>query len=204
MRTGTSDVNFGVVGHSASLTGWGVYSVGRALVAGNLVVAGNLDVQFAITATTKDFKIDHPLDPAQKFLSHSCVESDDRRTVYDGEVTLDARGEATVVLPAWFGALNGRTRIQLTPIGPGAPDLHVKSEVADNRFAIGGGASDQKIYWHLSAIRQDAYAKAHPLAVEAAKTGTERGRYLHPEVYGKPASKSIDALHARPALPTGH
>ena len=73
-------------------------------------VNGNLSVSGAITATTKDFKIDHPLDPAQKFLSHSCVESDDRRTVYDGEVTLDARGEATVTLPNWFGALNGKSR----------------------------------------------------------------------------------------------
>ena len=59
-------------------------------------------------------------------------------------------------------------------------------------------ANGQEVYWHLTAIRQDPYAKAHPLTVEAAKTGTEKGRYLHPEVYGKPASKSIDALHARP------
>ena len=198
IASATSGVNYGVYGLTESPTGYGVYSWGDAHV------QGDLDVTGAIVAGTKDFKIDHPLDPAQKFLSHSCVESDDRRTVYDGEVTLDATGEATVVLPAWFGALNGKTRIQLTPIGPGAPDLHVKSEVADNRFAIGGGASDQKIYWHLSAVRQDPYAKAHPLAVEAAKTGTEKGRYLHPEVYGKPASKSIDALHARPVLPTGH
>jgi hypothetical protein len=137
-------------------------------------------------------------------MSHSCVESDDRRTVYDGEVTLDARGEATVVLPAWFGALNGQTRIQLTPIGAGAPDLHVKTEVANNHFGIGGGAGGQKIYWHLSAVRQDAYAKAHPLTVEAAKTGTEKGRYLHPEAYGKAASKSIDASHQRPLAAPGH
>ena len=161
-------------------------------------MAGNLLVTGAIIATTKDFKIDHPLDPANKFMSHSCVESDDRRTVYDGEVTLDAKGEATVTLPAWFGALNGQSRIQLTAIGAAAPDLHVKTKVADNRFAIAGGANGQEVYWHLSAIRQDPYAKAHPLNVEAAKTGAEKGRYLHPEVYGKAASKSIDALHAQP------
>jgi hypothetical protein len=195
----TTGVNYGVRGQTASSTGYGVYSSGNAHVQGALSVSSNLTVTGAITAGTKDFRIDHPLDPAQKFLSHSCVESDARRTVYDGEVTLDAKGEATVVLPNWFGALNGHTRIQLTPIGAGAPDLHLKAKVADNRFAIAGGAAGQEVYWQLTGIRQDAYAKAHPLAVEATKTGTERGRYLHPEVYGKPASNSIDALHARPA-----
>ena len=104
-----------------SPTGYGVYSDGNAHV------AGNLDVSGAITATTKDFKIDHPLDPAQKFLSHSCVESDDRRTVYDGEVTLDAKGEATVTLPAWFETLNKSFRYQLTAIGPTDRILYVKS-----------------------------------------------------------------------------
>jgi len=40
------------------------------------------------------FKIDHPLDPANKFLYHSFVESPDMKNVYDGVVTLDAKGEA--------------------------------------------------------------------------------------------------------------
>ncbi len=198
-------INYGAWGGTNSPSGYGVYSSGNAHVQGDLGVSGNLDVTGAITAGTKDFKIDHPLDPGQKFLSHSCVESDDRRTVYDGGVTLDAQGEATVTLPAWFGALNDHTRIQLTPIGSAAPDLHVKVKVADNRFAVAGGAKGQEVYWQLTGIRQDPYARAHPLVVESAKAGTERGRYLHPEVFGNPASKSIDALHARPlpaAAPT--
>lgn len=186
-------LGYGVYGESATADGFGLYSLGNAHVEGDLAVTG------AITAGTKDFRIDHPLDPAQKFLSHSCVESDERRTVYDGEVTLDSNGEATVVLAAWFGALNRNARIQLTSIATGAPNLHVKSEVSNNRFAVAGGASGQKVYWHLTATRQDAYAKAHPLAVEAAKTDAERGRYLHPEVHGKAASTSIDSLRARPA-----
>jgi hypothetical protein len=44
------------------------------------------------------------------------------------------------VLPDWFSALNHNTRIQLTAVGAAAPQLHVKTEVTDNRFAIAGGA----------------------------------------------------------------
>ena len=187
-----SGTSIGVYGQAISASGYGVYC------SGNEHVGGNLDVSGAITATTKDFKIDHPLDPAQKFLSHSCVESDDRRTVYDGEVTLDARGEATVILPAWFETLNKSFRYQLTAIGWLIRTLHVKSKVKSNAFSIGGGNAGQEVCWLITGVRQDPYAKAHPLTVEAAKTGTERGRYLHPEVYGKAASRSIDALHARP------
>jgi hypothetical protein len=192
IATSGSGANIGVYGETVSPTGHGVYSYGNAHVEGNLDVVGT------ISAGTKDFRIDHPHDPANKFLSHSCVESDARRTVYDGAVTLDGRGEATVNLPSWFDALNGQTRIQLTPIGPTERIVYVKSEVSNNRFAVAGGAPGQKIYWQVTGIRHDAYAKAHPLAVEAAKTGTEKGRYLHPEVYGKAASKSIGALRTRP------
>ena len=195
----SSGISYGVYAQSNSAAGYGVYSYGNAQV------VGDLDVSGAITATTKDFKIDHPLDPAQKFLSHSCVESDDRRTVYDGEVTLDAKGEATVTLPAWFETLNKSFRYQLTAIGPSDQHPYVKSKVKGNAFSIGGGNAGQEVCWQLTGIRQDPYARAHPLAVEAAKTGTERGRYLHPEVYGKPASSGIDALHARPVpAPAGH
>jgi hypothetical protein len=187
-----SGVTYGVYGQTSSSTGYGVYSNGGALVNGDLLVTG------AITAGTKDFRIDHPLDPANKFMSHSCVESDDRRTVYDGEVTLDAKGQATVTLPNWFETLNKTFRYQLTGIGPTDRILYIKSEIKDNAFVIGGGQTGQRVCWQITGIRQDPYAKANPLIVETAKAGTEKGRYLHPEVYGKPASKSIEALHLRP------
>ena len=37
------------------------------------------------------FKIDHPLDPANKYLSHSFVESPDMMNIYNGNVATDAR-----------------------------------------------------------------------------------------------------------------
>ena len=71
------------------------------------------------------FRIDHPLDPANKYLNHSFVESPDMKNIYDGVATLDATGAAVVELPDWFEALNKDFRYQLTAIGaPGAWPVH--------------------------------------------------------------------------------
>ncbi|MBX3031473.1 MAG: hypothetical protein KF809_15105 [Chloroflexi bacterium] len=45
------------------------------------------------------FLIDHALDPADRYLAHSFVESPDTRNVYSGTVRLNSRGRATVRLP---------------------------------------------------------------------------------------------------------
>jgi len=44
----------------------------------------------------------------------------------------------------------------------------------------------------LSVIRQDAYANAHRTVVEEEKPERERGFYLHPDLYGQPAEKSVE------------
>src|ERR1017187_7194131 len=72
-----------------------------------LNVVGSLAVSGAIVAGIKDFRIDHPLDPANKYLYHASVESSEMMNIYTGNVTLDGSGAASVDLPAWFEALNG-------------------------------------------------------------------------------------------------
>jgi hypothetical protein len=139
------------------------------------------------------FKIDHPLDPANKFLYHSFVESPDMKNVYDGVVTLDAAGEATVSLPDWFEALNRDFRYQLTSIGSFSP-LYVKSKLSDAKFSIAGGTPGQEVSWQLTGIRKDAWANAHRIPVEEDKPAAERGLYLHPVENGQPAAKGIDAV----------
>jgi len=112
--------------------------------------------------------------------------------VYDGVVTTDARGEATVELPPYFGALNRDLRYQLTPVGVAMPDLHVSGTVAANRFTIAGAEASSEVCWQISGIRQDAYSEAHPLVVESAKKGREKGKYLNPVEHGKPESAGVD------------
>jgi hypothetical protein len=47
-------------------------------------------------------------------------------------------------------------------------------------------------------VRQDAFAKAHPLVVEQPKPANERGFYLHPELYRQPEEKQTEwARHPR-------
>ncbi|MDX2169087.1 MAG: hypothetical protein SF182_18610 [Deltaproteobacteria bacterium] len=158
---------------------------------------GSVVVQGVLSASTKLFKIDHPLDPANKYLMHASVESPELKNLYDGVVVLDANGEAGVDLPAWFEALNGDFRYQLTCIGGVAP-VYVAEKVRDGRFRIAGGTPGLEVSWQVTGVRRDAYAVAHPLAVEAEKTAAERGRYLHPVEQGAPAAMAVDRVMGVP------
>ena len=165
---------------------WGISSSG---VAGQF--SGNVNVTGSLSKAGGSFKIDHPLDPANKYLYHSFVESPDMKNIYDGVASLDAQGEALVELPTWFGALNRDFRYQLTCIGGFAP-VYIAEEVSENHFKIAGGKPGMKISWMVTGIRQDAWANAHRIPVEEEKPAQERGYYLHPELYGQPPDKSIE------------
>ena len=164
---------------------------GSATLAG--LFSGNVQVSGTLSKSAGSFKIDHPLHPATKYLSHSFVESPDMMNVYNGNVTLDVTGTATVELPDWFEALNRDFRYQLTAIGAANPDLHVSEEIASNRFRIAGGKPGSKVSWQVTGIRQDAYANAHRIPVEETKPKAERGTYLSPELHGEPATAGVYA-----------
>ena len=165
-------------------------SGGRNPYAGNFT--GNVNVSGTLTSGVKDFLIDHPLDPANKYLYHASVESSEMMNIYTGNTTLDASGQATVQLPSWFQTENADFRYQLTAIAAPAPGLYIAQEVQNNSFEIAGGQAGMKVSWQVTGIRQDAYVKAHPLVVEVDKPANERGYFIHPELYGAPAEKSIE------------
>jgi hypothetical protein len=122
---GVSYDDYGVVGVSSNLAGLygesGMYYA--AILNGNVKITGNLE------KAGGSFKIDHPLDPANKYLCHSFVESPDMKNVYDGVVVLDEKGEAEIELPDWFGILNKDFRYQLTAIGSPGPNLYIAEEI---------------------------------------------------------------------------
>jgi hypothetical protein len=159
--------------------------------------SGNLNLKGTLTAAAKNFKIDHPLDPKNKYLSHTSVESSEMMNIYTGNAILDNSGEAVVSLPKWFEALNADVRYQLTAIGAPAPNLHIAQEVAHHQFSIAGGAPGMKVSWQVTGVRHDAYSMAHPLVVEARKPEKERGRYLHPDAYGTPSLTQEEMLGQR-------
>ncbi len=151
----------------------------------NNFIAGNLNVGGNLAKAGGSFKIDHPLDPANKYLSHSFVESPDMMNIYNGVVTLDKRGEAWVQMPDYFEALNADFRYQLTAIGSPGPKLYIAQKVSGNRFKIAGGKHGMEVSWQVTGVRHDAWANEHRIPVEEVKQGEERGTYLHPELFNK-------------------
>jgi hypothetical protein len=166
---------------------------------GNGNFAGNLNVTGKLTKGSGSFKIDHPLNPANKYLSHSFVESPDMMNVYNGNITTDRHGLATVNLPEYFEALNGDFRYQLTVIGQFSQAI-VAKKISANRFVIQTSKAHVEVSWQVTGIRHDAYANQYRIPVEEDKAVGEQGYYLHPEVFGQAESKSISA--ARKAVPS--
>ena len=145
--------------------------------------SGDINVTGTVVKGADLYRIDHPTDPANKYLNHSVVESPDMMNVYNGNVKLDASGEATVELPEWFEALNKDFRYQLTCIG-GFAQVYIAEEISGNQFKIAGGKPGFKISWQVTGISKDAFANAHRIQVEEYKQGEERGRYLHAKELG--------------------
>jgi hypothetical protein len=151
-------VNFG--------SGYAGYFEGRVHVTGTLTKGGG------------SFRIDHPLDPENKYLYHSFVESPDMKNIYDGVVTTDERGHAVVQLPEWFEALNRDFRYQLTIIddadGEDFVSAKVTRRVANNSFTIRTSAPGVEVSWQVTGIRKDAWAEANRIPVEELKPPGER------------------------------
>ena len=145
------------------------------------------------------FRIDNPLDPANRYLQHSFVESPDMKNIYDGVIRTDGRGYATVRLPRWFQALNQSFRYQLTTIRSFARAI-VWREVRHNSFVIRTASPRVKVSWQVTGVRHDAYARAHRIKVDIAKAPADRGRFLSPRELGKPAgfrSPAADSVPGR-------
>jgi hypothetical protein len=158
-----------------SANGYAGLFVGRVRVTGHLSKSGG------------GFTVDHPADPENQYLSHSFVESPEMLNVYSGTVTSGKDGRARVELPSYFEALNRDFRYQLTVIGEFARAV-VSEEIEDNRFTIRTDAPAVKVCWQVTGVRKDAWAEANRIEAEHRKPETERGKYLHPELFDKKAA----------------
>ncbi|MFY9223770.1 MAG: hypothetical protein WAQ98_13945 [Blastocatellia bacterium] len=157
---------------------------------------GNVQVTGNIAGGSKTFKIDHPLDPENKYLYHVSVESPDMMNIYNGNITTDANGEAIVTMPTYFDALNAECRYQLTVIGQFAQAI-VSNEIINNQFTIKTNKPNVKVSWQVTGIRKDPYAEKYRVQVEVDKAPQERGLYVNPDVYNQPADKAIGVKTTR-------
>ena len=166
--------------NSASQGGNNIFNVNET---GRVTISGNLFVSGTVSKGGGSFKIDHPLDPENKYLYHSFVESPDMMNVYNGNVVLDLSGEAIVVMDDYFGALNRDFRYQLTAIGAPGPNLYIAEKLNDNTFKIAGGTEGSEVSWQVTGIRKDPYANAHRIPTEIEKEPFNKDRYLHPKAW---------------------
>jgi len=188
IAVGGGDLGRAVMALPMSGANWAGYFQGDVRVTGNLSKGAG------------SFLIDHPLDPAGKYLYHSFVESPDMMNIYNGNVTTDANGEAVVVLPDYFSALNRDFRYQLTVIGTFAQAI-VAKEIENEQFTIRTDKPNVKVSWQVTGIRQDAYANAHRIPVEVVKPAEEQGTFLHPAELGQPGETNVLWVH-QPELMT--
>ena len=180
-----SESGFGIIAvagdaSNGAMRGRAGHFEGDVFITENLTVAGNLDVQGA-----KHFKIDHPLDPENKYLLHASVESSEVLNLYSGNAVTDANGEALVNLPDWFEALNSDLRYQLTVIGTFAQAI-VSQKVKQHRFTIRTNLPNVEVSWQVTGVRSDAAMRKSPFKAEENKPDRERGTYLDPKAYDKP------------------
>jgi hypothetical protein len=182
---GTSDNGHAIRGQSSG-SGYAGFFTHRVRVLGDVSMTGNL------SKAGGTFQVDHPLEPERRYLIHSFVEAPERLNVYRGTARLNAKGRVTVRLPRYFDAANKEPSYQLTAVGAAAPDLHIAKGIAGNRFVVAGGPAGLTVCWQVTAARDDAWARKHPIRPEQLKRKADRGKYLQPEALGKPRSAGID------------
>lgn len=219
--SGTGAYSAGVRAYNSSLTsngcglvayhggsGFGVYATAAEVSGWAGVFEGRVDVSGTLSKGGGSFKIDHPLDPENKYLYHSFVESPDMMNIYNGLVTTDHEGYATITMPEWFDTLNRDFRYQLTVIDEsdsGWTLAKVVRKMHGNQFTIRTNFPNIEVSWQVTGIRQDKFANAHRIPVEVEKEAHNKGRYVHPAAFGKSrdlaVSHQVDAKgNAVPAI----
>ncbi|MBI2548804.1 hypothetical protein HYW21_05635 [Candidatus Woesearchaeota archaeon] len=139
---------------------------------GSFDIDGDLQIDGSISKAGGSFTIDHPLDPSNKILQHSFVESPEMRNMYFGQAKTGNDKKATVALPSWWQALNGydtsEYTYQITSIGKFC-SFYISEEISDNKFVVTSDQSQCKFSWQVSGIRHDAWAESHRIPVEMEK-----------------------------------
>lgn len=137
---------------------------GNTTASGSLTIGGNLNVN-----GTKNFRIDHPDDPENKYLVHAAVESDQVLNQYSGNAITNENNTAIIILPDYVQKVNKNFRYQLTVIGDFAHAI-VSKEVNNNQFEIKTDKPNIKVSWLIIGERNDKYMQEHPFEPVIFKT----------------------------------
>lgn len=153
-------------------------STGKITFSNDVQVVGNL------SKGGGSFKIDLPLDPENKYLYHSFIESPDMLNIYNGNITTDTEGNATIEMPSYFEALNMNFQYHLTVIG-GFAKAMISKEIQNKKFEIKTNNPNTKVSWMVTGIRNDVFAQNNRIPNEVLKDKKDQGRFLHADAFGK-------------------
>lgn len=152
---------------------------GQTTLSTDVTVGDGVHVDGTLSKGSGTFVIDHPLDPKNKLLYHSFVESPEAKNVYDGITQLDRNGRAVIELPDYFLALNKDVRYQVSAISEPMPDLHLTHDVekqtrffglfSEITFEIAGGEPGGRVSWQVTGVRRDPFIQANPIIPEVEK-----------------------------------
>ncbi len=158
---------------------------------GNVRITGNLTIVGSISKGGGTFQIDHPLDPENKYLYHSFVESPEMLNIYSGRIITDNSGIAVVKLPGYFTALNKDVQYNLTVVGTFAQAIVWEEVNSDNEFVIKTDKPNVTVCYLITGVRKDPWANKYRVVPEVEKEPHNKGKYLYPEVYDLPENKRI-------------
>jgi len=181
LGTTTDDSSLGYLAGAHGV--YGRCNVGGGRYAGYFNGPVQINGDLSVTGT-KNFVIDHPLDPANRYLVHAAVESDEVLNVYSGNVRTDAGGFAVVELPEWFEAVNTDFRYQLTVVGRFAQAV-VWEKIRDNRFTIRTNIGMVEVSWQVTARRNDPGLRHRGFEAVREKPEAERGTLLESGAWGR-------------------
>ncbi|MGD1844895.1 MAG: hypothetical protein ACFB10_05825 [Salibacteraceae bacterium] len=184
--SGTNSYAMYAVDNSTSTNGFAGFFIGDVTVTRSLNVTGT------VSKGGGTFRIDHPLDPENKYLVHSFVESPEMMNIYNGNVVTDANGFATVQMPDYFEAANKDFRYQLTVMGTFAQAI-VAEKISGNTFVIQTSQPNVEVSWQVTGVRADKWSNANRVVAEEAKETP--GTYQHPELYNADETQSVNAQH---------
>ncbi len=187
--TGDAYALIGIASGSGTGTKYGVYgyaSGGGTKYAGYFI--GNVYVGGTLSKASGTFLIDHPLDPENKTLRHSFVESPENLCLYRGKAKLDSKGQTTVKMPDYFAALTkeDEATISLTAIGSKPFLTGYEWNQSFTAFTLYGEAGREVSYLVL-ANRDDPviHQLRRPVEEKKGKGYFEKGQLLNPEAFGK-------------------
>ena len=125
---------------------------------GGGVYYNNTDKEFTFD-TAKTFVIDHPIDAANKYLVHVCLEGPEAGVYYRGKGEIINGASVVIHLPHYFGALctgSDDATIQITHIYDGKVKVFSAGEVdfKSNTFTV-YGEENGRFNWLVHGKRSD-------------------------------------------------